>query len=209
MSRREAWAQIRAAASAAVAGWVCTDELAEIRADAWRQLSERMAAGTVTFPTHDQLRADLTAATPTPPSFVCPRCGAESFNRNDIEHRYCGRCHAFVDDPIRGSDVFDDAKANPPLFFARQRVEHDAWKREFGDLDPGEILRGFQIKSGYSEAVSMFLQLLLSHRADCGVRIARETPAGRWLALVGYHARQAILELKPPCNRKASHVAFL
>jgi ribosomal protein S27AE len=32
-------------------------------------------------------------------SFVCPRCGAESFNPNDIRGRYCGRCHAFVDDP--------------------------------------------------------------------------------------------------------------
>lgn len=32
-------------------------------------------------------------------SFVCPRCGAESFNPNDISERYCGRCHVFVDDP--------------------------------------------------------------------------------------------------------------
>jgi ribosomal protein S27AE len=34
-----------------------------------------------------------------PPSFICPRCGAESFNLNDIAQRYCGRCHVFVDDP--------------------------------------------------------------------------------------------------------------
>jgi hypothetical protein len=33
-----------------------------------------------------------------PPSFVCPHCGAESFNPNDIRERYCGRCHAYVDD---------------------------------------------------------------------------------------------------------------
>jgi ribosomal protein S27AE len=32
-------------------------------------------------------------------SFICPRCGAESFNPSDIAERYCGRCHAFVDDP--------------------------------------------------------------------------------------------------------------
>jgi hypothetical protein len=32
-------------------------------------------------------------------SFVCPRCGAESFNQNDINERYCGRCHVFVDNP--------------------------------------------------------------------------------------------------------------
>ena len=27
--------------------------------------------------------------------FICPDCGAVSFNKNDIEHRYCGRCHTF------------------------------------------------------------------------------------------------------------------
>jgi transcription elongation factor Elf1 len=33
-----------------------------------------------------------------PASFVCPRCGAESFNANDVANRYCGRCHVFVGD---------------------------------------------------------------------------------------------------------------
>jgi len=33
-----------------------------------------------------------------PASFVCPHCGAESHNLNDIVERYCGRCHVFVDD---------------------------------------------------------------------------------------------------------------
>ena len=32
------------------------------------------------------------------PSFICPHCGAESFNPNDIRERYCGRCHAFIVD---------------------------------------------------------------------------------------------------------------
>lgn len=27
------------------------------------------------------------------PSFVCPTCGARSFNPNDIAQEYCGRCH--------------------------------------------------------------------------------------------------------------------
>lgn len=30
-------------------------------------------------------------------TFVCPDCGAVSHNPNDIEHRYCGRCHEFKD----------------------------------------------------------------------------------------------------------------
>lgn len=38
-------------------------------------------------------------------SFVCPRCGAESFNPNDIAEHYCGRCHAFVDDPPHSPGV--------------------------------------------------------------------------------------------------------
>lgn len=33
-----------------------------------------------------------------PPHFTCPRCGAVSYNRNDITERYCGRCHTFLDD---------------------------------------------------------------------------------------------------------------
>ena len=31
--------------------------------------------------------------------FTCPRCGATSHNPNDEREHYCGRCHAFVDDP--------------------------------------------------------------------------------------------------------------
>ncbi len=31
-------------------------------------------------------------------NFACPRCGAVSYNPNDIEHGYCGRCHAFTGD---------------------------------------------------------------------------------------------------------------
>jgi hypothetical protein len=35
----------------------------------------------------------------SPPSkFRCPRCGAVSYNPNDLRERYCGRCHVFVDD---------------------------------------------------------------------------------------------------------------
>lgn len=30
-------------------------------------------------------------------SFVCPRCGFESFNPSDKTHRYCVRCHEFFD----------------------------------------------------------------------------------------------------------------
>lgn len=46
------------------------------------------------------------AAGSTSVSFVCPRCGAESWNVNDVANRYCGRCHVFVDDEaIDTSDI--------------------------------------------------------------------------------------------------------
>jgi RecJ-like exonuclease len=37
------------------------------------------------------------AAGSNTPSFACPRCGAVSYNPNDIRERYCGRCHQFAD----------------------------------------------------------------------------------------------------------------
>lgn len=29
------------------------------------------------------------------PHYLCPFCGAVSYNENDIEHGYCGRCHEY------------------------------------------------------------------------------------------------------------------
>lgn len=37
-----------------------------------------------------------------PLNFTCPRCGAVSNNLHDVENRYCGRCHAFIDDVGHG-----------------------------------------------------------------------------------------------------------
>lgn len=177
--------------------WVTMDETAEIRLSHWRRLQLRVDHGRpIALPTDESLRADMTAyayaTTAEAPSFTCPRCGAKSFNRNDIEHRYCGRCHEFVDDVVLSN-----------------RAQWDAWRAEFADFLPGEILRGFQIQPGYTDAVVAFLAKLLAHRADCNVLIDRNTTAGRWLALAGIAARGQILELRPPCNRKASHVGFL
>lgn len=46
-------------------------------------------------------------------SFVCPACGMESFNPNDVRFGYCGACHAFTgEDPPEvyfcGSNFCDD-----------------------------------------------------------------------------------------------------
>ena len=32
------------------------------------------------------------------PRFTCTRCGRTSFNRHDVEQRYCGACHRFDDE---------------------------------------------------------------------------------------------------------------
>ena len=28
-------------------------------------------------------------------SYACPRCGAVSYNPNDVANKYCGQCHLF------------------------------------------------------------------------------------------------------------------
>jgi hypothetical protein len=48
---------------------------------------------------------------PEPPSFVCPRCGARSFNPNDVKEGYCGKCHDYTRGGVSArahpGDVFD------------------------------------------------------------------------------------------------------
>lgn len=37
------------------------------------------------------------------PSITCPRCGATSYNPNDAEQGYCGRCHWWTSDATLGA----------------------------------------------------------------------------------------------------------
>lgn len=46
--------------------------------------------------------------------FVCPLCGAESWNPNDLEHGYCARCGDWTGDPGLG-------RVTPPGRAPRQR----------------------------------------------------------------------------------------
>lgn len=46
---------------------------------------------------------------PLPPAFVCPDCGAQSWNPNDGEHGYCGRCHRHTGRP-HGLDIPTDPR---------------------------------------------------------------------------------------------------
>ena len=41
---------------------------------------------------------------------TCLRCGVTSYNRNDIEHLYCGHCHAYHEE--NAEDDYSD-KSGP------------------------------------------------------------------------------------------------
>jgi hypothetical protein len=41
---------------------------------------------------------------------TCPKCGVTSYNPNDVKYRYCGNCHAFHDEPARGSGLASSPK---------------------------------------------------------------------------------------------------
>jgi hypothetical protein len=43
--------------------------------------------------------------------FTCPFCGVISHNSNDVDQRYCGRCHVFVDDVLGASVAVRNAMA--------------------------------------------------------------------------------------------------
>lgn len=42
-------------------------------------------------------------------SFTCPRCGATSYNPQDIAEDYCGRCFWWTGDPVLGEVEPPDA----------------------------------------------------------------------------------------------------
>jgi len=53
-----------------------------------------------------------TAAGIVYPGIECLICGRTSWNRHDIEFRYCGACHRFHDDPLpRGTSQTSDEKS--------------------------------------------------------------------------------------------------
>jgi ribosomal protein L37E len=42
-----------------------------------------------------QSERPLTDKASLPATFTCPKCGAVSYNPNDVKERYCGACHEF------------------------------------------------------------------------------------------------------------------
>lgn len=66
-------------------------------------------------------------------SYVCPVCGRESFNANDVRERWCGNCHGLTSD-------------EPPEGFA--------WV-QFVDDGPG-VLFGRMMQTGYIELGSTY-----------------------------------------------------
>lgn len=84
-----------------------------------------------------------------PSVFKCPDCGTVSHNPNDVRQRWCGRCHAFVDDPLSfvsayvsgyGANAIGEARANNPYLTGRRT--HASWDNGWDDasngIDPNE-----------------------------------------------------------------------
>ena len=48
------------------------------------------------------------------PAFTCPRCQAVSHHPMDLDHGYCGRCHAFTG-PTRFEQLSELMRQHDPL----------------------------------------------------------------------------------------------
>jgi ribosomal protein S27AE len=49
-----------------------------------------------------KVNPDILNVVAAQPSFTCPKCGAVSYNPNDVENRYCGACHLFFGEWEKG-----------------------------------------------------------------------------------------------------------
>lgn len=68
----------------------------------------------------------------TAPSFTCARCGRTSHHPLDVQHRYCGHCHIYIDQWL----------------CIRVRVAGDVVSEHWFDaLDPGDV-EGFGDQDG-------------------------------------------------------------
>lgn len=80
---------------------------------------------------------------------LCLQCGRTSYNKNDVERRYCGACHVFHDSAIKIFTV-----AHVPTELAQRWLQH---LRDFDVKHPGchfEVLtEGFQLSA--AEMVEM------------------------------------------------------
>lgn len=75
-------------------------------------------------------------------SITCPRCGATSYNPNDVRYGYCGRCHAYTGEKVcdveghQGCTVFE-CRWGAPLLLAGDRAAAgcEAYEDEHGPCD--------------------------------------------------------------------------
>lgn len=85
-------------------------------------------------------------------SFTCPRCGATSFNPNDIRERYCGRCRQWADGPqffcagcgaVQQHRMIMCEQCGKPLVFPRMsnRYRDDTFPERLCD-GCGQLYRG-------------------------------------------------------------------
>lgn len=75
-------------------------------------------------------------------SYICPVCGRESFNPNDVRERWCGNCHGLTsDEPPEGFAWVQFVDGDRVLFGRMmQRAYLDGGSTYDAALDGGEFV---------------------------------------------------------------------
>lgn len=58
-------------------------------------------------------------------SFTCPRCGRRSHNPRDVEARYCGHCHAYLEQLLAFRLYVDDHLVSERWIVTTEPLEAD------------------------------------------------------------------------------------
>jgi Zn-finger nucleic acid-binding protein len=85
-------------------------------------------------------------------AFTCPICGAVSHNRRDVEERYCGRCHLFVDDEMQIYDAIIAGELKPdPTHYQAGWDAHAASKEFHEGPKPHFTVAGLCWRMGWND----------------------------------------------------------
>src|SRR5258708_31588843 len=95
-----------------------------------------------------------------PEPFVCPRCGASSHNPHDIEERYCGACHTFVDQQLSMYTIYDHPLDYPDHFVVRR------WEIGASTTTPTDDVQLARTLEGARQLVPVGCAPLPRHEAD-------------------------------------------
>jgi hypothetical protein len=112
------------------------------------------------------------------PYIVCPKCGMVSHNPNDVRERYCGRCHAFHDDP----------------YFAKRRIATEAVEviARFASI-ARSIMRRFMSAASCIAAARTTIEVMRMyglHAVEIPTAYVFQVPARKYARIVGFSAEE-------------------